>query len=159
MAARWFRSRPQDTFAYPNLEQAAGAASCALTGTVTTATETDIRGGGKTIVLTLTNESWVTAGATFDGQRQNIINGIDSAQAEVGGWDAVVKATQSVGGVVRTSNSVVTITLDGFGAYSISANETVTATVPGSALALGAPLTASPTFTITDVVRKRAHVA
>lgn len=122
--------------------------SVALSGTVTTASESDIVAGGKTIILTLTDETWVASGATFDAQRQNIINGLDSAQAEATGWDAVVKATMAVTAVVRTSNTVVTITLPAFATYNITANETITATVPSTALVAGNSLVASPTFTI-----------
>lgn len=141
-----FAPVPQNIF----VDVAAAGTSAALTGTVTTATETDIVTGGKTIILTLTGDTWVTAGATFDAQRQNIINGIDSAQAEAAGWDAVVKATQGVAGVVRTSGTVVTITLDAQASYSITANETITATIPATALTGGVQIVASPTFTVTN---------
>ena len=123
-------------------------ASVALTGTITLATEKDIVEGGKTIILTLTDDTWVAVGTTFNGQRQNIINGIDSAQNEATGWDAVVKATQVVAGVVRTSNTVVTITLDAFATYDITANETITVTVPATALVGAGALVASPTFIV-----------
>lgn len=122
----------------------------ALTGTATASiTEADIVTGGKTIILTLTNDTWVAAGATFDAQRQNIINGIDSGQAEGTGWDAVVKASQGVSGVVRTSATVVTITLDAFASYNITATETITATIPATALTEGVAIVATPTFNIT----------
>lgn len=125
--------------------------SVALTGTVTTATEADIVTGGKTIILTVSSDTWVTAGATFDAQRQNIINGIDSAQSEAHGWDAEVKAKIAVTDVVRTSATVVTITLDAEASYDITATETITATIPATALTGGNALVASPTFTITPV--------
>ncbi|MDH5731861.1 MAG: hypothetical protein OEZ58_22995, partial [Gammaproteobacteria bacterium] len=121
----------------------------ALSGTVTDDAETDIRSGGSTIILTLTDDTWVAAGATFDAQRQNIINGIDSAQAEAAGWDAVVKAGIAVGDVVRTSNTVVTITLPAFAGYDITAIETITASIPASALSdSSVNLVASPTFNV-----------
>jgi hypothetical protein len=125
--------------------------SAALTGTVTTATEADIRAGGKTIILTLTGDTWVTTGATFDAQRQNIINGIDSAQSEATGWDAEVKAKIPVTDVVRTSDTVVTITLSAEAAYDITATETMTATIPATALTGNAAIVASPTFQVTVV--------
>jgi hypothetical protein len=50
--------------------------------------------------------------------------------------------------VVRTSDTVVTITLDAFASYNITATETITATVPGTALLLGTGAVASPTFTV-----------
>lgn len=56
----------------------AASTSVALTGTVTASiTEADIVTGGKTIILTLTDDTWVAAGATFDAQRQAIIDGLD----------------------------------------------------------------------------------
>jgi len=122
--------------------------SVALTGTVTASiTESDIVGGSDTIILTVTNDTWVDVGS-FNAIRQNIIDGIDSDLSEATGWDAVVKATQGVGGVVRTSDTVVTITLDAFATYDITAQETITATVPASALTLASSAVAAPTFTI-----------
>lgn len=125
-------------------------ASADLTGTITTATAANIVAGGKTIILTLTNDTWVTAGATFNAQRQNIINGLLSAGSEAGGWNATVRPALAVTDVVRTSATVVTITLDAIAAYSISVIETITAAIPGSALTSTNPLTASPSFTITS---------
>ncbi len=120
-----------------------------LSGTITTATEAAIVLGGRTIILTVTGDTWVAAGAAFDAQRQAIINGLDSGQAEPLGWDAVVKAGLAVTAVVRTSNTVVTITLPAFAAYDILTAETITATVPGAALTGAVALVASPTFGIT----------
>jgi hypothetical protein len=129
------------------------AASAAVTGTTTpSATEVEIVAGGDTTVITLTNDTWVTAGGTFDGQRQNIIDGCDSAQSELLGWNNVVQGLQGVGGVVRTSDTVVTITWDAFATYSITANETITVTVPGTALTGGSPIVATPTFQVTATV-------
>ena len=126
------------------------SATAALTGTVTSANEADIVAGGKTIILTLTQDTWVASGATFNAERQAIINGLDSAQSELLGWDNVVKALQGVAGVVRTSDTVVTITLDAQITYSITANETITATIPASALTGNVAVVATPTFTITE---------
>jgi len=128
------------------------APTAALTGTITSSTlESDIVTGGKTIILTLTNAKWIASGS-FNAQRQNIINGLDSGGVEAGGWDAVVKATQGVSGVVRTSDTVVTITLDNFASYSITADETITATIPYSALENAMGIVASPTFTVSNTI-------
>ena len=128
------------------------SSSIALTGTVTSSiTEADIVAGGKTIILTLTGDTWVATGATFNGQRQNIINGIDSAQSETHGWDAEVKAKIAVTDVVRTSDTVCTITLDAEATYNITATETITATIPATALTGNSALVASPTFTVSAV--------
>lgn len=84
----------------------------------------------------------------FASARQAIINGLDSAQAEGTGWDAVVKAGQGVSGVVRTSDTVCTITLDAFASYGITTQETVTATIPAAALLGATSVVAAPTFTV-----------
>ena len=126
-----------------------GTASIALSGTVTSSTEADIVAGGKTIILTTTGDTWVAAGGTFDAQRQNIINGLTSAQSETLGWNNTVKLLQGVAGVVRTSDFIVTITLDAQITYDITATETITVTIPSTALNLAAALVASPTFNVT----------
>ena len=124
--------------------------SAALTGTITeSVSELDIVLGGRTLILTLTNDTWVAAGATFNGQRQAILDGITSAQAEATGWNAVVRDLEPVGSVVRTSDTVVTITWSASGTYDITAQETITATIPTAALSTAAsPVVATPTFTI-----------
>lgn len=125
--------------------------SAAVTGTITpSVTESDIVAGGKTLIITLTGDTWIAAGAaSFDLQRDEIIAGVDSAQSETFGWDLVPKVTQSLGGVVRTSDTVVTITWDAFATYDITATETITVTVPGTAVVLGGAIVATPTFTVT----------
>jgi hypothetical protein len=124
--------------------------SVAVSGTITSSTtENDIVSGSKTIVITLTGDTWVPAGAEFDAQRQNIIDGLNSAQSEANGWNNEVRDKQSASGVVRTSDTLVTVTLDAQAAYDISANETITVTVPASALVTStSPLVASPTFDV-----------
>lgn len=123
-----------------------------LTGTITAGVnESDIVAGGKTLIITLTGDTWVASGATFDNQRDEILAGIDSAQSEGTGWDAVPKVNQALSGIVRTSDTVVTITWDAFASYNITATETITATIPGTALTGGNSIVATPTFTITAV--------
>lgn len=134
--------------------------SAALTGTITASTtEADIVAGGKTIILTLSGDTWIAAGAaSFDLQRQNIINGLTSAQSETLGWNLVVKALQSVAGVVRTSDTIVTITLDAQATYNVTATETITVTIPGTALVLGNALVATPTFSVSALVSGISYV-
>lgn len=124
--------------------------SAALTGTITASVnEADIVTGGKTLIITLTGDTWIAAGAgSFDLQRDEIIAGVTSAQSEATGWNLVPKILQSLGGVVRTSDTVVTITWDAFATYNITAQETITVTVPSTALAGGNGLVATPTFTV-----------
>ena len=122
-----------------------------LTGTITSSvTEADIVTGGKTSIITLAGTTWIAAGAgSFDLQRDEIIAGHDSDGSEALGWDLVPKATQSLGPVVRTSDTVVTVTWDAFATYNITANETITVTVPSTATVGGVGPVATPTFVIT----------
>ena len=105
----------------------ADQATAALTGTVVTGspTEADIVDGGQTLIVTLTNDTWVAAGATFNAERQNIIDGLD---------DAALAAGLAVGDVVRTSDTVVTITFSAIPTYDITSDSVVEHTVPASAL-------------------------
>jgi hypothetical protein len=122
----------------------------AITGTITpTVTEVDIVTGGNTLIITLTDDTWIAAGpASFDLQRDEIIAGVTSAQGEALGWNLVPKVLQSLGGVVRTSDTVVTITWDPFPTYDITATETITVTVPATATVGAISTVAAPTFTV-----------
>lgn len=84
-----------------------------------------------------------------DDARAAIRAGLDSAQSEAAGWDAKIKPNIPLANIVRTSNTVVTITLQAQADYNITATETVTATVPASVIAGVSAVVASPTFTIT----------
>jgi hypothetical protein len=84
----------------------------------------------------------------FADARAAMITGSDSAQSEGGGWDAKVEPNIPVASVVRTSDTVCTITLQAQADYNITAQETITWTIPASILTGGSPLVASPTFTI-----------
>jgi len=144
--------------ATPNFTVTSVAATAAITGTATaTIDESDVVAGGETIIITLANGSWVAAGGTFDAQRQAIIDGLDSAQVEATGWNAEVRDNEVVGAVVRTSQRVVTITLTAQAAYNISAQETITVTVPASAINEVGAIVGTPTFTV-DVVAISAAI-
>lgn len=123
--------------------------SAALSGTIASgATEEDIVTGGLTVILTLTNDTWVAAGATFEAQRQAILDGLVSAQSEDAGWNEEVIPNLAVTTVVRTSDTVCTVTLTAIAGYEITTNELVSATIPSAALTSGAELSAPPSFTI-----------
>lgn len=132
-------------------------ASAAVSGTLLNADESDIVTGGNTLIITLTDDTWVAAGATFDAQRQNIINGVTSAQSETTGWNNEVRDNEVVGSVVRTSDTVVTITWSASASYDITANETITVTVPATALTGAQAVVATPTVTVTVVLDGLQH--
>ncbi|MDA2939231.1 hypothetical protein MYX75_13345, partial [Acidobacteria bacterium AH-259-A15] len=124
-----------------------------ITGTLSDgATEAEIVAGNETIIITLSGDTWQAAGTPFNDQRQAIINGLDSGQSELTGWTNEVEAKQGVGGVVRTSDTVVTITLDAQAAYGITADETITVTVPASALTGSVAIVGTPTFKVLAAV-------
>ena len=125
-----------------------------ISGTATASiTEVDVVAGGKTIIITLTGDTWQASGAPFDGQRLAILQGLDSAQSEGGGWNAQVRDLEVAGAVVRTSDTVVTITLSASAAYDITATETITVTVPSAAVTLSATeIVGAPTFTVSATI-------
>ena len=113
--------------------------SVAMTGTAIAGgvTEAQIVTGGETIILTLSNGQWERNTTAFAAARQAMIDGMDSAQSEAAGWDAVVKDEEVVTVVVRTSDTVVTITLSDFDAdpntlYAITADETISVVIPAA---------------------------
>lgn len=140
--------------------------SITIAGTaLNTFKEWDVVSGARTIVVTLigdwgrsgwgegpwsqSGDTWVAAGATFEAQRQAIINGLDSAGSDVNGWNAEVRDKILVASVVRTSSTVVTIILPVIPHYDITSDETITVTIPGAALTGGSGAAATPTFSIT----------
>ena len=117
--------------------------------------EADWVTGAVPIIITLTNGVWVD-GDDFDDARQDIIDGLDGSVAAGTGFDEKVRALLDVDDVVRTSDTVVTITTDPAPEYAITADETVTVTVPAEVVlhpTSGEPYAeaiAAGTFTITN---------
>ena len=111
--------------------------------------EAQIVAGGQIITITLTNDTWVSAG--FDAQRQNILNGLTSAQSEATGWNAEVRDKEVVTAVVRTSDTLVTITLSAATGYDITLDETITVTVPATAITGTVALVGTPTVRVTVI--------
>lgn len=124
--------------------------SAEISGTISIADETEVIEGGSTLIITLTNDLWVADGATFEAQRQNIIDGITAATSQTNGWNNILRDTELlVTHVVRTSDAVVTITLPTAATYSVTSDEVISVTVPATALAVSASaLIAGSTFTV-----------
>jgi hypothetical protein len=120
-------------------------------------TEGQIRAGGRTILLFLTDDTWVATGGAFEAQRQAIIDGLVSAQSEATGWNAEIVPNIPLGAVARTSDTLVTITLIPRNPYDITLLEEITVTIPGAALVTAvADLIAlpDPGFQITPITTK-----
>jgi len=132
--------------------QTAGGISVTVTGTaVPTQTEADIVTGGKTIILTLTGDTFVTGTSSEDG----IAGGSDSDIAASGtNWDSLIKtALDNTDVVLSVGDTVATITLPAFATYDIPTTETITWTIPAASLTTSAtPVIATPTHTVTAVV-------
>lgn len=119
--------------------------SAAVTGTAADGlTEAEIVAGGETIILTLTGDTWVADDGTFAAVRQAIIDGMTSNRAEAGGWNAQVRDNEAVTAVVRTSATVVTITLTAAASYDINQSEIITITIPAAALVGAQAVQATP---------------
>ena len=128
----------------------------ALTGTATaTITETDITDGGKTIIVTLTGDTFKAAGTGPIGSTadtQAFIDGFDAASSPTNGFNNEVRDKALTSEVVRTSSTIATWTISAQAGYDISAQETITGTIPTDVLVTGAgAITSTPTFTIDPV--------
>ncbi len=131
---------------------AAGPVTISLIGSVVDDTEQDIRNGASVLILVLSGDTWVATMGGDNAITQALIDGLTSAQNEARGWNAIVRPGLNAANVIRTSDTIVTITLPAFTGYDLSANETITGTVPASALTTTVvPVVASPTFTITFI--------
>ncbi len=119
-------------------------ATAAVSGTLLTANELNIVNGGRTLQITLTNDTWVAAGAAFEAIRQDIIDGVSASNAEIFGWNGEVRDNEVVGSVVRVSSTQVLITWTAAADYDIAQNELIIITVPASAVVGGVAIIATP---------------
>lgn len=118
--------------------------TAALSGTVLPSlTESEVRSGGYTILLSLQNDEWVS-GTVFDNVRSEILDGFSGDQ----NWNDLV-SVMPVTSVVRSSSSLVTITIPANDSYFIGSDESVGMTIPASALLYqDYNVTASPLFSV-----------
>src|SRR3990167_483696 len=128
-------------------------ATAAVTGTVITSLtdENSIRNGGHTIIITLTGDTWVATVGADNAITTALIAGITADGDERFGWNLVVRANMVFGDVVRTSATVVTVTLGTEPTFSISEGETITITIPATALTAAVVIIAEPAFDIIPV--------
>lgn len=136
---------------------ATGQSTAVATGSTTGSCTVTAAASG-TSVGSATGVATVTGVAKFESFRRALLNGLDSAQSEAAGWDAI-KTSIPESAVVRTSATVVTITLPALGSYDITANETLTDTVPAAVLTGGNAIVATPTVQITATVSSGGRVS
>ena len=141
------------------LETPSAAASAVITGDLAL-TETDNKAGGKQTIITMTSDTWQVTGIPFNQIRQIVLNGVTSAQTEITGWNKEVRDKESITSVIRTSNTVVTITWSAAPSYDVTQNEVITVIVPDEALVSStSPVTATPTIGVTaDAPILQAHI-
>ncbi len=147
----WFNDDLTEYFTnLDNTIEISAGFSAALTGTTADgATELEMEAGGETTIITLTSDTWAADGVAFEAVRQAIIDGCSATTTPATGWNNEVRDNEAVGSVVRTSDTIVTITWTAAPNYTIASTETITVTVPVSALVSSSdPLVATPTFDV-----------
>eukprot|EP00163_Fabomonas_tropica_P034660 TRINITY_DN96_c0_g1_i7.p1 TRINITY_DN96_c0_g1~~TRINITY_DN96_c0_g1_i7.p1 ORF type:complete len:4713 (-),score=554.72 TRINITY_DN96_c0_g1_i7:428-12508(-) len=139
--------------ATPTLTIANSSPTISVAGTLTVAPtnrESAIRVGGSTLSLSLTADVWNSSVGTDSAATAALILGLTSAQSEPTGWNAVVKAALAHGDVSRVTSQLVTVTLPTFAGFAITADETLSVSLPASTLAGNSPVSASTTISIFD---------
>lgn len=133
--------------------------AAAITGTVTkAATESNIVAGGKTIIITITNDTWVADAISNTGKRDSLLDGLKATgETEGTEWIKVVNALKAAPDleavITRKSDTVVTITLPAISDYNITASQTITANIPKELLSAGIDLVEpAPSFTISPAI-------
>ncbi len=125
-------------------EAASGGASAALTGTaVDGVDESDIVTGSETIIITLTNDTFVTGTTSEDG--------IAAGMAGSSSWNSEVRDnTDNTDIELSESDTVATITLPAASGYTISTDDTITITIPAASLTTSTEAIVCDTFTVTN---------
>jgi len=159
VARPWMRSKnPDATLSEPWRVATGNAYPVALFGVAISAaisgsaTESQLVAGGQVFTITLSNDTFIAAGTGPIGSIANtqaLIDGIVSAQAEANGWNAE-RSNIAVTDLVRTSDTVATLTLPALSNYVITADEVLTWTVPAVVLTAVTEVIGAPTIGITN---------
>lgn len=109
----------------------------ALTGTMVAGgvVESEIVTGSETLIITLTGDTWVATIGSDNAITTAFLAAITGDDPGSNGFDAEVTLVH--GNLVRTSNTVLTLTLPSAGSYSVGVDEDITVAVPESAVTLG----------------------
>lgn len=110
--------------------------------------EAEVVTGGETLILILSGDTWQETIGDDNALTTALLAAITGDDGGGNGWDDEVALVH--GNVVRTSSTIVTITLPSAGSYSVAADETVTVAVPAGSVTKGiAP--ASKTFDVSII--------
>ena len=132
-------------------------ATAALSGTLDGSLESDIE--GKTLIWTLTNDTFVAAGTGPIGSTANSQALIDSITGS-STWNTA-RGAVLVTDLVRTSDTVATLTLSAAvqALYDISADDSLTSTIPGEVLTGAVEISASGSMSVNAIGKKGGHVS
>ena len=104
-----------------------------------------------TIIVTMTGTTWDATLGADNAVSTAFIQGFDSAQSEAGGWNATIRDVLTYAAITRDSDTQATLTIPATAGYAITANETITVTIPASATAAGQVIVAGETMTISNI--------
>ena len=140
-------------YTYPHPLQ--GLGTCVVTGTITpSATEGEMVAGSKTAIVTLTSAEFTTDVGDDHQDTEDFLDGFDSNKSEAAGWNVEVRdaladlADNGTDEVTRDSATQCTVVFPAFASFDISESETVTVTIPASALISDDPIICTETFQI-----------
>ena len=106
------------------------------------------------VVITLTGDTWTQGVGQQDesgeGASSQLLRGFTSLQDSTTGWNSIVRPGIPQGNVERTDDFTVTISVDQFAAYDISAPETIEVVVPPIAVS-SAQVVQAPSFVILPI--------
>ena len=109
------------------------------------------------IVITLTGDTWTQGVGQQDesgeGASSQLLRGFTSLQNEPFGWNSIARRGIPQGNVERTTDYVVTISVQQFASYQISEPETIEVVVPPIAVS-SAQLVVAPSFVILPIKGK-----
>lgn len=112
-------------------------------------TESKIREGGATILLTVTEDSWVSGLGNNNTTTADLINGISGSSRWNSSVRTAILGADNGAANVSVSGSIVTINIPAVSDYYINSNDIISITVPANALnSATSAITASPTLTI-----------
>ena len=119
-----------------------------LTGTAITGgmTEEMMVNGGETVIITLSGDTWALTLGDNNATTTAFLAAITGDDAGSNGFDAEVALVH--GNLVRTSNTIMTLTIPAGASYAVATDETITVAPPASSVDDGiAPATS--TFDVT----------
>ena len=115
-----------------------------LTGPGISMNESDVVAGGKVVEITISGDTFVATAGDDNAITTATLQGLSGSAA----WNTNVRDTLTHAHLVRTSDTVLTLTLPACAGYNITELDTITWTLPGSAITSGSTSIASPSIII-----------